>query len=191
MSGICLQRAFRCATRRGINAGMIFLLWEGCLRPPKALRREDPNGRFDALVGFALKGFQERLKNEQSSVARYGHADLLAYRFLRSAEAEVVGESLQTRAFAIRKRTILRSMVDVRATAARARDGVGWFLQVKTAVDLREAHALDVKFQILGEKPSLFRLPNIPTFGDKGEMFNHLSRLSRRLLICGVDRDVA
>ena len=55
---------------------------------------EDSDGRLDALVLFALKGFQKRFENDLRAVAGHGHADLLADTFLCARHERVLtGES--------------------------------------------------------------------------------------------------
>lgn len=142
----------------------------GCLasnREPAGLEGSDAG--FNAFVILSFESLEQSFEDELCTVARNGHADLLAHALLRAAEHEVVREGLKTSAFTIRQCTVFGPVIDVRAAATRAGDGVCRLLGVKSTVNLGKTCAFHVEAKLGWEQASFFSLPDVHAFGNEGK----------------------
>lgn len=154
------------------------------------LCHESADAGFNRFIFDAFKCLEQRFQNDLSTVARHGHADLLANRFLAAAEDEVIREGLQASPFSIRKRAGFLPVIDVRAAPARAGDRVGGLGGIKTTIDLREACSLDVEAEFGRQETGFFGLPYVHAFGNEVESSLDGFALSGPFLICGSGRNI-
>ena len=113
-----------------------------------ALGKDERGVGVDEWIVHVGEGAENRTEDHLGAESGDRHADLPPDFFLGTSEDEVAWEGLERRAFRIRERAVFPPVVHMRAATARACEGVGWAIGIKSLVDVAHPGGLAVELDL-------------------------------------------